>query len=348
MSGERVLRGRYKLQALVGQGGAGSVYRAEDLRLPGRLTAVKEILTDPNEADEVKRQAQEQFQREASILARLDHPCLPKVSDYFSHEGRDFLVMDYVDGPNLRELVEQSNADGEALAEERVLGWIAQLIETVAYLHGQSPPVLHRDIKPSNIKLVAGDRIKLVDFGLFKPLDPQDPRTLTVARGIGSLPYTPLEQYAGDTGHTDLRADVFSLGATLYHLLTGRAPATAQERFLQPNALKAPGRLRSNLSPRVESAILSAMALHPEKRPSDMIEFRELLFGSAPVQVNFEDGGAWAAWRSALWENAALIVLVALLTFLASLATWDSLRQGGQFDTLPFDTEFSPAGQDAP
>src|SRR5688572_21541407 len=102
-----ILRQRYKLTNVVGQGGMGSIYRAEDLRLPGRLCAIKEVQPDPTAAPELRAQAQEQFLREASILAQLDHPNLPKVSDFFTHDGRDFLVMDYVPGQDLRQIIEE-------------------------------------------------------------------------------------------------------------------------------------------------------------------------------------------------------------------------------------------------
>ena len=130
------MRGRYRVVELVGQGGAGAVYRAEDLRLPGRVTAVKEIRPEPGSSAEQRSQAQDQFRREASTLARLDHPGLPKVSDYFVREDVDFLVMDFVEGPDLRQLVEEARARGEFLPEARVLDWASQLVEVVRYLAG--------------------------------------------------------------------------------------------------------------------------------------------------------------------------------------------------------------------
>lgn len=319
-----VLRDRYRLVELVGQGGAGAVWRADDLRLAGRVTAVKAILPEAGTAaDRAARQAQ--FQTEASILARLDHPALPKVSDYFEDEGTDFLVMDFVDGPDLRQVIDAALAVGELLDVERVLRWADQLLDAVAYLHAQTPPVLHRDIKPANIKLQSGERIKLVDFGLVKPMDPADPRTLTVARGVGSLPYTPLEQYAGDTGHTDARADVYAVGASLYHLVTGRPPDTAQDRFLLPNALIRPRRLNPDVPARVESAILAAMALHPERRPPTAEALRAMLAGVAPaVPPGADLSPAATAWRQALWDNAGLLALVSLLLLLTVVATWQA------------------------
>jgi eukaryotic-like serine/threonine-protein kinase len=322
-----VLRGRYHIIELVGQGGGGAVYRAEDLRLPGRLTAVKEVHLDPTMTAEAHAETQEQFRREAAILAQLDHPALPKVSDYFVLRGNDYLVMDFVAGPDLRQLLDDARAANRTLPEEQVLGWLDQLLDVLEYLHGQEPPVIHRDIKPSNLKLVAGSQLKLVDFGLVKPLDPADPRTLTVARGLGSLPYTPLEQYAGDTGHTDARSDIYSVGATLYHLLTGRPPATAQERFLAPTALTRPRQVNPRLSARTESLVLATMALHPERRPANVAAVRALRAGTAPLAAEADLGTAPAAWREGLWDNAALVALAGLLLLLALLTTWQSATQ---------------------
>jgi serine/threonine-protein kinase len=310
---------------LIGQGGGGAVYRCDDLRLDGRVTAVKQVLPEPGQAAEVRAAMREQFQREAETLARLDHPALTKVSDFFAENGADYLVMDFVDGPDLRRMVDDARAEGRFLDESEVLSWAAQLLDVVGYLHAQDPPVLHRDIKPSNIKLVAGGRLKLVDFGLVKPMDQEDPRTLTAVRGVGSLPYTPLEQYAGDTGHTAVNADLYSIGATLYHLLTGKSPATAQERFLMPNALERPAKLNPGISPRTEAAVLQAMALHPSRRPASVDELRDALLGSGPLATDPDLIGRPDVWRDAVWDNLPLLALAALLLVLAALATWQAM-----------------------
>lgn len=330
-----VLRRRYHIVALVDQGGGGAVYQAEDARLPGRLTAVKVVRLDPATPHGAQVELQAQFRREASVLAQLDHPALPKVSDYFVHRGNDYLVMDFVAGPNLRQVIEDARANGDLLDEAAVLGWLDQLLDVLAYLHGQSPPVIHRDIKPSNLKLVDGHLIKLVDFGLVKPLDPGDPRTLTVARGVGSLPYTPLEQYAGDTGHTDVRSDIYAVGATLYHLLTGRAPVTAQERFLDPAALQRPRQLNPRLTPHTEGLILAAMALHPDRRPTDVAALVALRRAEVPIALDADASMAASAWRQGMWENAGLFALAGLLLLLAVLSTWQSTHQELRSATTP-------------
>src|SRR5436190_4397141 len=145
-----VLRHRYKITLNIGQGGMGCVYQAEDLRLDGRLCAIKEVQNDPTMPPEAQQQAHEQFHREASVLARLDHPNLPKVSDFFSASGRDYLVMDFVPGRDLRAILDETRAEERFLAESQVLGWAAQLMDALEYLHTQEPPIAHRDLKPSN------------------------------------------------------------------------------------------------------------------------------------------------------------------------------------------------------
>ena len=194
-----ILRERYKIIELVGRGGMGATYRAEDLRLQGRFCAVKEALPDPDISSDELEQSREQFYQEASTLARLDHPNLPKVSDYFSESNRDYLVMDFVPGQDLKEKLTNALRQGHPLPERQALVWADQLCNALGYMHTQDPPVLHRDIKPGNIKVTPAGNVKLVDFGLVKLLAPDDQRTITVVQGRGTVQYTPLEQYGGDT-----------------------------------------------------------------------------------------------------------------------------------------------------
>ncbi|NDJ35912.1 MAG: serine/threonine protein kinase [Chloroflexi bacterium] len=284
LKAESTLRDRYRIIETVGEGGMGSVYRAEDTRLTGRYCAVKEVQIDPNATPEQREQAREQFHREASVLARLDHPNLPKVSDYFDLGNRDFLVMDFVPGVDLRQKIEQARQRGGFLEEGTVLEWAGQLCDALKYLHNQEPPVLHRDIKPANIKLTPDGVIKLVDFGLVKLLTPDEERTITVIQGSGTAAYTPLEQYGGEDDHTDVRSDIYSLGATLYHLLTGTLPAEAKKRFLKPSALVPPRQINQDISARVEEAILWALEMHPDDRPATIEQLEELLFGTSPLR----------------------------------------------------------------
>ena len=261
----------------------GATYRAEDLRLKGRFCAIKEALPDPDASAEELRQSREQFYQEASILARLDHPNLPKVSDYFSESDRDYLAMDFVSGQDLKEMLANALREGHPLPERQVLAWADQLCDALHYMHTLDPPVLHRDIKPSNIKITPTGNVKLVDFGLVKVLSPDDQRTITVVQGRGTVQYIPLEQYGGDTGHTDIRSDIYSFGATLYHLLTGQPPLDAKQRFLKPKALPSPRSLNPAISSQTEQAILWSLAMHPDDRPSSVAELRAELSAPGPL-----------------------------------------------------------------
>ncbi len=275
---EEVIKRRYKITEIIGQGGMGCVYLAEDLRLSGRMCALKAVYYENNLPPEVIKQTREQFKREATVLARLDHPNLPKVSDFFSDKDRDYLVMDYVPGDNLRTLMLDEKKRGKYLPERVVLSWADQIADALIYLHNQSPVILHRDIKPSNIKLTPNGIIKLVDFGLVKILISGE-KTITVVHGHGSAYYTPLEQYGGDTGHTDPRSDVYSFGATLYHLMTNKAPKEARERFLELEGELPIRDSNKNISPRTERAINMAMNVHPDKRFQSVESFKEYLLG---------------------------------------------------------------------
>lgn len=282
-AGEK-LRNRYRILHIIGQGGMGSIYLAEDLRLEGRQCALKEVEMDKSLPRDLAIEARDQFFREASVLARLDHPNLPKVSDFFSISNRDYLIMDFVPGKDLRALMMEAKQDDRFLAENDVLAWANQLADALSYLHNLQPPVLHRDIKPSNLKLTPTGLLKLVDFGLVKVLMPGEV-TITILQGQGTAIYTPLEQLGGDNGHTDARSDIYSFGATLYNLLTNQAPSEARERFLDPSSLIPPRRINPLISPRTERAILWAMGLHPDERPENVEAFRQALFSQIPVST---------------------------------------------------------------
>jgi serine/threonine-protein kinase len=316
---ESTLRDRYKILEAIGEGGMGSVYKAEDLRLSGRLCAIKEIQIDPNATDTQRQQAREQFHREASILARLDHPNLPKVSDFFNEGNRDYLVMDYVPGIDLRQRIEEVKSLDEFLPEDTVIGWANQLCDALDYLHRQQPPVLHRDIKPANIKLTPDGVIKLVDFGLVKLLEPEDDQTITVIQGRGTVVYTPLEQYGAEDEHTETRSDIYSFGATLYHLLTNELPAEAKARFLDPNTLTQPTAINPAISKRVEDAILWAMAMHPTDRPDTVRDLQAALISTGPLRAL--TAGSSRQLPEIAPVNRVLIVTTVGLLFLAVMVT---------------------------
>lgn len=274
LSSGQILQSRYRILRPLGQGGMGAVYLAEDQRLAGRQCAIKENAPDPKASPAVLVQLRGQFLAEASVLANLDHPNLPKVSDYFSYGDNEYIVMEYVEGDNLADVLARH---GGPLPEKPVLIWADQVLAALEYLHSRQPyPIIHRDIKPGNIILSPQGKVMLVDFGLVKLLDASNPRTATIVHGVGTPEYTPLEQYGGG-GHTDARSDIYALGATLYHLLTGVTPLDAHQLFASPASLKPPRQLNPALSPGTEAAILQAMELHPNQRHQSATELRQAL-----------------------------------------------------------------------
>jgi serine/threonine protein kinase len=313
-----VLRERYKLVRIIGQGGMGNIYLANDLRLEGRLCAVKEVAHDLSLDPDLMQEARDQFFREATVLARLDHPNLPKVSDFFSNDNLDYLVMDYVPGKDLRTLILEARQEGRFLSEDEVLNWANQMCNALTYLHTLEPPVLHRDVKPSNMKITPSGLLKLVDFGLVKLLAKGEV-TITVLQGQGTAVYTPLEQFGGDMGHTDIRSDIFSFGATLYHLLTNKAPADARERFLDPDTLIPPRQINEEISIRTERAVLYALNLHPDERPNSVEDFRKVLLGNQPIilQNIQRTGSIWDVFRTGhdrvLLISSSILILISLI-----------------------------------
>ena len=320
------LRSRYKIRERIGQGGMGSIYLAEDTRLKGRLCALKEVEYERALPEKIRDEARDQFLREATVLARLDHPNLPKVSDFFSNGPRDYLVMDYIPGDDLRAVLMEARRNKTFLTEKEVLAWADQIASALSFLHSQEPPIVHRDIKPSNLKLMPHGIIKLVDFGLVKILAPEEV-TITIIQGQGTALYTPLEQYGGSDSHTDIRSDIYAFGATLYHLLTNESPVDARKRFLSPESLVPLRQLNPAVSQRTEKAVLWAMSLHPDERPHSINEFRQALLGyrespTLPIHTRriHSQASVWDYFthpaESTLTWSAAVLLLISLLATL--------------------------------
>jgi eukaryotic-like serine/threonine-protein kinase len=247
----QILANRYRVDALLGQGGFGAVYRVWDLNL-NRPRALKENL-------DASAEAQRQFNHEASILADLTHPNLPRVFDYFFIPGfGQYLVMDYVEGEDLQSILNRPHG---LLPEAQVTGWLSQVGEALAYLHAQHPSVVHRDVKPANIKITPAGKAVLVDFCIAKLFDAALKTTLG-AKAV-TPGYSPPEQYG--QSQTDVRSDVYALGATLYALLTGQEPIESVTRFAG-QTLKPPSAFNPKITPRIEAVILRAMKLDPAER----------------------------------------------------------------------------------
>lgn len=266
----QTLNNRYRVIRLLGTGGMGAVYFARDPVLD-RNVAIKQLQADPITGQLLAEQIRTQFQREAQTLASLHHPNLPRVTDYFTEGKLHYLVMDYIEGQTLQEIV-QANPGG--LDEAQVLDWADQLLSALEYIHGHH--LIHRDIKPSNIRRTPDGRIFLVDFGLVKSYDPNDPRTITMMHGLGTPEYSPPEQYDPQS-HTDERSDLYALGATLYHLLTGQAPASVTRRTAEPESFSAPRAANARISPEVEQVILRVMELERARRFATAADMRAAL-----------------------------------------------------------------------
>ena len=255
----QILQERYRIVSELGRGGMGAVYKAVDSRL-NIYVALKELTAQTDLDTNTLQDLRDQFRQEATILARLSHPHLVGVTDFFQ-EGRNvYLVMQYVEGMSLSDIIKR---DG-ALREDQVLVWAAQLLDAISYIHSHG--IIHRDIKPQNIIINPNGQAILVDFGLVKLWDPNDPKTRTAVRGIGTPQYSPPEQYETTAGHTGPRSDIFSLGATLYHALTGQSPPTATLRIASPEEYVGIRAVQNSVSPRTATVIERAMELARTKR----------------------------------------------------------------------------------
>ena len=264
------LQDRYQIRAALGQGGMGAVYAAWDSRLDVPV-AVKEMVPQPGLDPRRLADLRVQFRSEAQVLARLDHPNLVRVTDFFQEGENAYLVMSFVAGESMAHRIRR---EGPLPAAE-VLAWGDQLCGALAYCHASG--VLHRDVKPHNVIVQPDGQAVLVDFGLVKLWDPDDPHTRTAIRAMGTPEYAPPEQYDAQIGHTDPRSDIYGLGATLYHALSGHAPPTATQRVVNPDALVPLAQLNPNVSRELEQAVMRALALQPSRRYGGAEEMRTAL-----------------------------------------------------------------------
>ncbi len=249
---QTVLQNRYRIVTLLGQGGMGAVYRAWDLRLEGAV-AVKEFTPQPGLDAATLAQLRDQFKQEAIVLSRLNHPHLVRVRDFFEEHGNAYLVMDLVEGESLEARILRQ----QIIPEQEAVTWLLQLLDALSYCHNQG--ILHRDIKPQNVIIDQQGCAILVDFGLVKLWDPNDPQTRTVLRGMGTPEYAPPEQYGKQGQSTDPRSDLYSLGATFYHALTGQAPPTASDRMADPELFRPVRALSPQVSPTTDAVLLRAL-----------------------------------------------------------------------------------------
>lgn len=261
-----VLQGRYMVLGRLGAGGFSSVYRARDLRFPSvtRLCAVKEMYigtADP----EMRELTIKSFEREASMLAMLNHPAIPDIFDYFTDGNRSYLVLEFVSGQNLQQWMDDTD---EYLDEQKALDWALQVCDALAYLHSQKPqPIVFRDLKPSNIMLDAHNHIRLIDFGIAKLFEANEGKGTM----IGTAGYTPPEQYRGEATPA---ADIYGLGATLHHLLTRQDPRQETPFTFSERPIRA---ANPTISRAFEAIIMRCLAYDPKDRFPDAMALREAL-----------------------------------------------------------------------
>jgi eukaryotic-like serine/threonine-protein kinase len=273
LSPNTILRERYRIIDQLGHGGMGAVYQAMDQNL-SCVVAVKETFATTDD----QRRA---FRREAELLANLNHPTLPRVTDHFTHDDGQFLVMQFVPGHDLAELLDLRE---QPFAEAKVLDWADQLLDALEELHSSNPPIIHRDIKPSNLKVTPKGKILLLDFGLAKGAAGQMSTAGVDSRGksiYGYTPnYAPLEQIRGSG--TDPRSDLYSLAATMWTLLTGVVPPDALSRVTEkeegnPDPLRPAHEINPQVSKFVSKVLSQAMSLNRNQRPASATELRNAL-----------------------------------------------------------------------
>lgn len=262
-----LLNDRYYIVKRIGGGGMGSVYQARDKRLADRLCAVKEMIE--MFADEGQRaKAVEDFTREAQLLASLEHRSIPTIFDYFIEGGRYYLVMKYISGGDL---ADQMRKRGGRVDELTVTRWAIQVSDVLHYIHNQDPPIIYRDLKPANLMLDDKQgKIMLIDFGIARFVAP----TQKGVTAIGTMGYAPPELFAGKV---QARSDLYSLGATVFHLLTGSDPQDNPLLIFDFSKNPRPSQINPAITPEMDAIITKTVAHRPEDRPASALELMRML-----------------------------------------------------------------------
>lgn len=276
LAAETVLQNRYRIVRLLGQGGMGAVYEAIDERLETTVALKESLFSD--------EKLRKQFEREAKLLAGMHHPALPRVSDHFAEGDGQFLVMQFIPGDDLAQMMTRKQGP---FPPDQVITWGDQLLDALDYLHTQDPQIIHRDIKPQNLKLTGRGQIILLDFGLAKGQAGGVSVVTTSASIYGYTPnYAPLEQIQG-LG-TDARSDIYALSATLYHLMTAVKPPDSLTRAAalvnaQPDPLVPANLVSSNIGPEVATVLARAMSQNRDQRYATAAGMRAALNGTEEV-----------------------------------------------------------------
>jgi serine/threonine protein kinase len=294
-----LIRGTYDIMKILGEGASGFTYLVRDIRFPCAYRALKEIESCDGESGEELFRS---FTREAAILEALDHPGLPKVTDAFTLGRSHCIVMEYIEGKTLHELMRER---GHPFAPRDVIPWALQLARILEYLHSRD--LVFRDLKPANVMVTAGGRIKLIDFGIARYFAPHKSRDTSI---MGTPGFAPPEQYG--TGQTDARSDIFSFGATIYNLLTNADMVHLNFRY--PS-------LRSSIPgiPEwLDNLVMQCLTMNPGQRVQSAAELVEVLESAGKVVTppRLVSAAAASSTGSSMgvinWMVIVLIVMVLL------------------------------------
>jgi len=273
-----ILDGKFKIVQVLGEGGMGTVYKVEQVDKPGYFRAVKELLISPNTTEEERKSAIERFDKEIDLLFNLKHPRIPSLILSFHERGNNYFVMEFVPGRTLEKILEDNKGP---LDEGQVINWMMQVCEALSYIHSRTPPIILRDLKPGNIIVTPDGNVQLIDFGIARRFDPNK-RTNT--ENLGTISYASPEhlgsitapgqkrsaQNPGKLVQTDARSDIYSLGATMYHLLTNREPDPIQTppsgSILAKNPRLRTVQIGGRVICPVEQVIIKAMQQDPAHR----------------------------------------------------------------------------------
>ncbi|OGO26805.1 MAG: protein kinase [Chloroflexi bacterium RBG_16_52_11] len=290
------LLSRYVIQDTLGVGGMGAVYRARDMHFPNvvKVVAVKEMVIQARDTL-VRSTIVRNFEREANLLATLDHPAIPRIYDYFTQNERSYLVLEYINGKDLEAVLNETD---DFIPSDKIIRWAVELCDVLSYLHNHKPePIVFRDMKPSNVMVDQYNHIVLIDFGIAKPF--QGPQRGTM---IGTEGYSPPEQYRGEASPL---ADIYALGATLHHLLTRRDPRLEPPFSFSERPIS---QINPDCSQKLMQVVEKALQYSPADRYQSAPEMKDALMAvakqsgvlvqppsvkSAPTQASIEKNTVW-------------------------------------------------------
>ncbi len=316
----QVLQSRYRILGVIGMGGMGAVYQARDLHFPtvARLVAVKEMVNLAQD-QQIREATMRNFEREAEILATLNHPAIPQIYDYFSFGDRAYLVMEFIQGKDLEAIM---NSTDDFLPVEQVRQWAIEICDVLSYLHNHKPePIVFRDMKPSNVMIDHHRRVRLIDFGIAKTFQVGQPGTM-----IGTDGYAAPEQYKGLASPA---ADIYALGATLHHLLTRRDPRLEPPFSFNKRPIQS---YNPNVPDALVQVVMRALSYNPEDRYASAEAMKQSLEAAGPavgVSRSQAVGGGYAGAPTihpTVGESSSLVGGTTSLSPIWSFKVEDAVR----------------------